>query len=78
MQAEEDITDSEQAILLAAVKTFPTAYACASIQIRHRCGTVYNAVFSHLDGVRKLQDSLMNFMTQKKNQANLTDVFTLN
>lgn len=78
MQAEEDITDSEQAILLAAVKTFPTAYACASIQIRHRCGTVYNNVFSNSDGVRKLEDNLMNFITQKKKQANLPDFFTLN
>lgn len=63
--------------LLVAVTTFPTACcsrACVSV-IRRSCGTVDSAGLSYLSHVRKLEDSLVNFVTQKNKQAKLADLF---
>lgn len=54
-RAVADIADATKA---DPMTTFPTAYcgrACVSVQISHYCGTMYNSVFSHLNGVRELQ-----------------------
>lgn len=48
---------------------FPANYcsrACVSVQIRHCCGRVYNTRFSHLDGVHKLEGSVVKSMTKEE------------
>lgn len=64
--------------LLAALTTFQTTYcsqACVSVQIRHYRCEVYNGRFSHLDSDHELEDNVVDFITQKKKQANFTESF---
>lgn len=89
-QAVADLTDAEIVadIAIAAAEEAatsdsdedihpPTAAELASAfsVIRRCCGAMEGAGLSHLDSVSKLEDSLMNFMAQKKKQSKLTDFF---
>lgn len=51
------------------------ALASAFSVIRRCCGAMEGAGLCHLDGLNKIEDSLMTLMAQKKRQAVLTDYF---
>lgn len=79
MQAVADRNDSEIAAWIPFTEEpnhllHPSLHQHSAL-IRGRSGGVDGAGLSHLNGVGKLEDSLVNFMTQKVKQAKLTDLF---
>ncbi|XP_064459053.1 tigger transposable element-derived protein 6-like [Ornithodoros turicata] len=52
-----------------------TEIASAFATIRRCCGAIEGAGLSHLGGLEKIENSVMDFMTRNKRQAQLTEFF---